>query len=79
MCDCRSLAAQSGSKGPPRVAQGAQKAPQGRPGYSQKVLLFFGVFRPSFLAYGLLFLACGLLCLAYGLLFLVYGLLFLVY
>ena len=36
MCDGRPLGAQSGPKGPPRVAQGPQKAPQGRPRDPQK-------------------------------------------
>ena len=78
------LGAQSGPKGPPRVAQGPQKAPQGRPRDPQKAPRGcprdpkgtpYDPFCDSlllsccFLAYGLLFLASGLLVLAYRLMF----------
>ena len=84
MCDGRPLGAQSGPKGPPRVAQGPQKAPQGRPRVPQKAPRGcprdpkgtpYDPFCDSlllsccFLAYGLLFLASGLLVLAYRLMF----------
>ena len=82
MCDGRPLGAQSGPKGPPRVAQGPQQAPQGRPRDPHKAPRgcprdpkgtpydpFCDSFLLSccFLAYGLLFLASGLLVLAYRL------------
>ena len=84
MCDGRPFGAQSGPKGPPRVAQGPQKAPQGRPRDPQKAPRGcprdptdtpYDPFCDSLLlsccclAYGLLFLASGLLVLAYRLMF----------
>ena len=84
VCGCRPLRAQSGPKGPPRVARGFQKASQGRPRDPQKAprgcprdpkSTPYDPFCASLslscrlLAYGLLFLASGVLVLAYRLMF----------